>query len=266
MPYIHSLETFGTVDGPGVRFVVFFQGCPMRCQYCHNPDTWNLEDGTATTAGEIIEKFERNRAFYATGGITATGGEPMMQMEFLTELFSMAKERDIHTCLDTSGILFPQLSQEDVDSADKINELCKKNEQLQKIRQLMEVTDLVMLDIKHIDEEGHRALTTHSNRSVLAFARYLDTIEKPVWIRHVVVPGITFVREELEGLGAFLNTLGNVEKLEVLPYHSMGKVKYDNLGMDYVLKDTPQLTKQEAKEAEEIIRSVWEQKKGRAEE
>ncbi|MGN0350571.1 MAG: pyruvate formate-lyase-activating protein [Roseburia sp.] len=259
MGYIHSLETFGTVDGPGVRFVVFFQGCPMRCRYCHNPDTWNMEDGKQIEAEEIIEKFERNRSFYKTGGLTATGGEPMMQIEFLTELFSKAKEKGIHTCLDTSGIMFPQVMQEAVDSIEKINELCEQNEQMKKIQQLMAVTDLVMLDIKHIEEEPHKVLTKHSNRNILAFARYLDTIKKPVWIRHVVVPGITFEKKELEELGEFLNTLSNVEKLEVLPYHALGKVKYDNLGIDYVLKDTPQLTKAEAKEAEEMIRSTWTQ-------
>ena len=243
MGKIHSLETFGTVDGPGVRFVVFFQGCPMRCQYCHNPDTWNIEDGEEMSADEIITRFERNRSFYQTGGITATGGEPMLQLDFLTELFTKAKEKGIHTCLDTSGIIFPENNPETA--------------KLKQIEDLMSVTDLVMLDIKHIKDEEHQKLTGQSNRNVLAFARYLDSIGKPVWIRHVVVPGITFDKEELTELGKFLKTLHNVEKLEVLPYHSMGKVKYDNLGMDYILKDTPQLTKAEAKEAEEIIRKAW---------
>ncbi len=242
MGYIHSLETFGTVDGPGVRFVVFFQGCPMRCQYCHNPDTWNMEKGKVMEVQEIIEKFERNKAFYKTGGITATGGEPMMQMDFLVELFSKAKEKNIHTCLDTSGIMFP---------ADKTSLAFAK------IEKLMEVTDLVMLDIKHIEEGSHEKLTAHSNDNILAFARYLDEIGKPVWIRHVVVPGITFVEEELTKFGTFLKTLSNVEKLEVLPYHSMGEVKYENLGMEYPLKGVPQLTKEEAKEAEFIIRKTW---------
>lgn len=243
MGKIHSLETFGTVDGPGVRFVVFFQGCPMRCQYCHNPDTWNIEDGEEMSADEIITRFERNRSFYQTGGITATGGEPMLQLDFLTELFTKAKEKGIHTCLDTSGIIFPENNPETA--------------KLKQIEDLMSVTDLVMLDIKHIKDEEHQKLTGQSNRNVLAFARYLDSIGKPVWIRHVVVPGITFDEKELTELGKFLKTLHNVEKLEVLPYHSMGKVKYDNLGMDYILKDTPQLTKVEAKEAEEIIRKAW---------
>lgn len=236
MGKIHSIESFGTVDGPGVRFVVFFQGCPMRCQYCHNPDTWLPEDGEDMTADEILERMERNLAFYKTGGITATGGEPMLQLDFLTELFTKAKERGIHTCLDTSGIMFRG---KEVDS-------------------LLSVTDLIMLDIKHIEPEAHRKLTGHDNRNILEFARYLDERNKPVWVRHVVVPGITFDREELTGLGHFLAALSNVEKLEVLPYHALGKVKYDQLGIDYVLGDTPQLTKEQAKEAEKIIRDAME--------
>lgn len=257
MGNIHSLETFGTVDGPGVRFVVFFQGCPMRCQYCHNPDTWNPKDGMQMEADDIIKKFERNRSFYTTGGITATGGEPMMQLDFLTELFTKASEKGIHTCLDTSGIMFPIQEQEEVDSMEKVNRLLEENDSMKKIQRLMQVTDCILLDIKHIEEEAHKKLTGHSNRNIIAFARYLDTINKPVWIRHVVVPEITFEKKELEGLGAFLNTLHNVKKLEVLPYHAMGKIKYDNLGIEYSLKDTPQLTKAEAKEAEAVIRSIW---------
>lgn len=262
MGKIHSLETFGTVDGPGVRFVVFFQGCPMRCQYCHNPDTWKIEDGEEMSADEIIDRFERNRAFYQTGGITATGGEPMLQLDFLIELFSKAKAKNSHTCLDTSGIMFPWMSEEDKEAQLSNDAYAKMKAvvwaQKQKVEQLMAVTDLVMLDIKHIDNAKHQKLTGHPNTNILAFARYLDSIGKSVWIRHVVVPGITFDKTELTELGTFLKTLHNVEKLEVLPYHSMGKVKYDNLGMEYVLKDTPQLTKAEAKEAEHIIRAAME--------
>jgi len=242
MGYIHSIETFGTVDGPGVRFVVFFQGCPMRCQYCHNPDTWDMADGKEKSVDEILAMFERNRSFYRTGGITATGGEPMVQMDFLIELFAKAKEKDIHTCLDTSGIMFVE---------------DREAQAFAKIEKLMAVTDLVMLDIKHIEDIAHKELTGQSNEKILAFARYLDEIKKPVWIRHVVVPGITYKEEALTKLGEFLKTLSNVEKLEVLPYHTLGENKYENLGMEYALKGVPQLSKDEAKEAENIIRKAW---------
>lgn len=252
MGRIHSVETFGTVDGPGVRFVVFFQGCPMRCQYCHNPDTWQADSGEEVSADELLSRFERNRSFYKTGGITATGGEPMMQMEFLTELFTKAKERGIHTCLDTSGIFFPGTA-----GASGVPARASDQERLAQIDALLAVTDLVMLDIKHMETKAHQSLTGHGNENVLAFARYLDEKGKAVWIRHVVVPGITFDETELAALGQFLQTLSNVEKLEVLPYHALGKVKYENLGMDYALKDTPQLTKEQAKEAERIIRAAW---------
>lgn len=235
--YIHSLESFGTVDGPGVRYVVFFQGCPMRCQYCHNPDTWNMSDGTLTETDEIIQKFLRNRSFYKTGGITATGGEPLAQIDFLTELFEKAKSEGIHTCLDTSGIIF-----------DKESETL-----LAKFERLMKVTDLVMLDIKHMFDQNHQILTGHSNKNVFDFAEFLQAHNIPLWIRHVVVPGITQDENELQALGKYLKTLTNFEHLEILPYHTMAKPKYDNLGMDYPLGDTPQLTKEEAKWAEEIV-------------
>ncbi|MBQ8280141.1 MAG: pyruvate formate lyase-activating protein [Roseburia sp.] len=244
MGYIHSLESFGSVDGPGVRFVVFFQGCPMRCAYCHNPDTWNVAEGQEMSADEILQKMLRNRAFYTTGGITATGGEPMMQMDFLIELFTKAKAEGIHTCLDTSGIMYTGTKEDGTPENAKI-------------AKLMEVTELVMLDIKHMDEAAHMDLTAQSNKNILAFARYLDAIHKPVWIRHVVVPGITMQEESLAAVGRFLSTLSNVEKLEVLRYHALGKVKYEKLDMDYRLKDTPQLTKEEAAEAEAIIKKYW---------
>lgn len=239
--YIHSLESFGTVDGPGVRYVVFFQGCPMRCLYCHNPDTWHMEDGTPMDTAEILTKLERNRAFYATGGLTATGGEPLLQIDFLTELFTKAKEMGIHTCLDTSGILFRE----------------KDKDTMEKFQTLMRVTDLVMLDIKHMEDSRHQKLTGHSNANVFAFARFLETQKIPVWIRHVVVPGITNNKEELEMLGKYLSTLSNVEKLEILPYHALAIPKYENLHMEYPLKGVPQLSRQEAKEAYAIVENVW---------
>ena len=246
MGRIHSIETFGTVDGPGIRLVVFFQGCPLRCLYCHNPDSWTVADGTKMNADEILSRFQRNRHFYKNGGITATGGEPMMQLDFLLELFQKAKDLGIHTCLDTSGIAFPA----DI-----------KSPVYDKIERLMEVTDLVMLDIKHIEESDHLALTGRSNRLILAFARYLDRIHKPVWIRHVLVPGITYQTDALSKLGHFLGTLQNIEKLEILPYHSMGKAKYKKLGYNYALADTPDATKMEAKKAEAMIRKAMKEEK-----
>ena len=244
MGYIHSLESFGSVDGPGVRYVVFFQGCPMRCAYCHNPDTWNLADGKEMNADEILQKMLRNKPFYTKGGITATGGEPMMQMDFLIELFAKAKAEGVHTCLDTSGIVFTGTNADGTPKDARIT-------------RLMEVTDLVMLDIKHMDDAAHQELTSQSNEQILEFARYLDAIGKPVWIRHVVAPGITLQEESLKAVGEFLSTLHNVEKLEVLRYHALGKVKYEKLDMDYRLKDTPQLTKEEAAWAEEVINKYW---------
>lgn len=233
---IHSFETFGTVDGPGVRFVVFFQGCPMRCLYCHNPDTWAM-GGTEYTAEEIIEKLLRNRTFYTTGGITATGGEPMLQLDFLTELFELAKQNGINTCLDTSGIMFAP----------------ENAERMQKIDRLLQVCDLVMLDIKHTDDDAHKKLTGQSNKNILAFARYINEKKVKMRVRRVVVPNLSDDPEELSALGRFLAPFDNIEKIEVLPYHTLGKPKYENLGIEYPLGDTPQLSKESAAEAEKII-------------
>ena len=234
--YVHSIETFGTVDGPGVRFVVFFQGCPMRCLYCHNPDTW-CGGGTPYEASELIEKMARNLPFYETGGITASGGEPMLQLDFLTELFSLAKNKGISTCLDTSGIAFD-----------------RENKTLtQKIDALLPLCDLVMLDIKHIDENEHIKLTGHSNKSVLDFARYLNENHIKMRVRHVIVPELTFKDEYLLSLGEFLSSFENIEKIEVLPFHQLGRVKYESLGIDYELKDLPALTQGDAKYALKII-------------
>lgn len=231
---IHSTETFGTVDGPGIRYVVFFQGCPMRCIYCHNPDTWDMDGGYEITDDEIIDEYLKNSVFYKNGGITATGGEPLMQTEFLTELFKKAKLHNIHTCIDTSGIVYNEKDTKKLDA-------------------LMDLTDLVMLDIKHIDNDEHKKLTGKENVNILNFARYLDKKNIPVWIRHVVVKGITDNPLYLERLGEFIGTLKNVKALDVLPYHSMGVIKYENLGINYPLKDTPDLTVREAKVAKEII-------------
>ena len=235
---IHSVESFGTVDGPGVRFVVFFEGCPMRCLYCHNPDTWASEARTEYTAEALLEKMLRNRSFYRTGGITATGGEPMQQMDFLIELFERAKENGIHTCLDTSGVYFRE-----------------GGAQQAKIDQLLAVTDLVMLDIKHMDDEVHKKLTGHSNRNILAFASYLKEKKILTRIRHVIVPGYTQDEAELRALGRFLRDFDNLEKVEALPYHALGKAKYENLGIPYPMGDAPQLTDKDAALALSVIQS-----------
>lgn len=232
--YIHSTESFGTVDGPGIRFVIFFQGCPMRCLYCHNPDTWKMQTGSLMTAEELIQAYEHNKEFYRNGGITATGGEPMLQMDFLTELFTLAKQKEIHTCLDTSGICFTPDCPEKFDS-------------------LLSVTDLVMLDIKHIDEEQHKKLTGHSNKNILAFAEYLSKKNIPVWIRHVIVPDWTDSKEEQNRLGYFIGGLKTLKALDVLPYHDMGKIKYHELGIPYPLETVRPVEKETAVKAREQI-------------
>lgn len=240
---IHSIETFGTVDGPGIRFVVFMQGCPMRCLYCHNPDTWDTSVGEEIGADEILRRYDRYRNFLKNGGLTVTGGEPLGQIDFVTELFRRAKEKNIHTCLDTSGITFSPNMREKFDA-------------------LIENTDLVMLDIKHIDDAEHKKLTGRSNAPVAEFAEYLDEKNAPVWIRHVLVPGITDGEKHLKELGSFIGGLKNVKALDVLPYHDMGKGKYEALGLDYPLKDTAPATKEEARRAREIIlRAISEKRR-----
>ncbi len=234
---IHSIESFGTVDGPGVRLVVFLQGCPMRCLYCHNPDTWKINGGTEMSVDEILAQYEKNHVFYEKGGITVTGGDPLVQITFVIELFEAAKSRGIHTCLDTSGILFRPESPELVRQFDR----------------LTAVTDLVLLDIKHIDQRAHIELTGQKLDFVLAFARYLDKRSVSVWIRHVVVPGITYKQDLLYKLGRFIGTLHNVKALDVLPYHDMGKVKYKNLGIPYPLEKVKPLSKDKALAARQII-------------
>ena len=241
--FIHSTESFGTVDGPGVRFVIFTQGCPMRCQYCHNPDTWKMNTGSVRSAQSLIQEYERNKAFYTRGGITVTGGEALMQIDFLLELFDLAKKEGIHTCLDTSGITYHP-------GASSYND---------KLDALMAVTDLVMLDIKHIDPAGHKALTGHDNAGILAFARYLEQKKVPVWIRHVVVPGITDDPDQLSRLGSFIGSLSNVKALDVLPYHTLGVSKYRQLGIPYPLEGVPQATQQQALDAKKIILTAFRQ-------
>ena len=224
---IHSLESFGTVDGPGVRFVVFVQGCPMRCAYCHNPDTWEMNAGTLMEPADIIEQYERNISFYKGGGITVTGGEPLMQMDFLLDLFTQAKAKGIHTCIDTSGIAF---------NPDNVP-------LMEKMDRLMALTDLVMLDIKHIDPEKHKELTGQPNTNILKYAAYLNDKNVDMWIRHVIVPGITDDDKYLFQLGYFIGQFHNLKALDALPYHTMGEKKYQSLGLQYKLSGVPAMDK-----------------------
>ena len=234
---IHSSESFGTVDGPGLRYVLFMQGCPMRCLYCHNPDTWRFDGGREMTADEVLAEYKKNEMFYKNGGLTVTGGEPLVQIDFLVELFQKAHEMGIHTCIDTSGITYDE----------------KDVEYVSKLDLLMQNTDLVMLDIKHIDAEKHRELTGHSNERVLAFARYLEEKKIPTWIRHVVVEGYTDSEKDLFALGEFIGSLKNVKALDVLPYHTMGAAKYKEMGIKYRLEGLSSLSKNAAAQAKAKI-------------
>lgn len=235
--YIHSLESFGSVDGPGVRFVIFTSGCAMRCQFCHNPDTWNMQSGTPYTADELIQKALKYRAYWGSkGGITVSGGEPLLQIDFLTELFKKAKEEGIHTTLDTSG-----------------NPFTREEPFFNKFRELMQYTDLILLDIKHIDEKQHEILTGQSNTNILELAGYLSEIKKPVWIRHVLVPERNDKDEYLNRLHDFISGLENVERVEVLPYHTLGTYKWKELGLKYPLEGIDPPTKERIKNAEQKL-------------
>ncbi len=234
---IHSLESFGTVDGPGIRFVVFMQGCPMRCLYCHNPDTWQGE-GQEIDSDALIRKIVRYKNYYrGGGGVTLSGGEPLLQMDFVLDFFQKCKAEGIHTAVDTSGICF------DPNDAEKVR----------KYEELLSVCDLVLLDIKHANDEKHRALTGKSNANPIAFAEFLSEHNHPVWIRHVLVPGWTDFDEDLEALASLLKVFRNVQKIEVLPYHTAGKYKYERLGKPYPLGDALPPTKERVENAKGIL-------------
>lgn len=236
---IHSIETFGCVDGPGIRFVIFMQGCHMRCRYCHNPDTWSTDENQTMTADELLDKAERYREYWGTeGGITVSGGEPLLQMDFLIELFAKAKQRGINTCLDTSAQPFS-----------------RDPRWFDRFQELMKYTDTILLDIKHIRTDAHKRLTGWGNDNILNCARYLSDIDKPVWIRHVLVPGITDDDSLLHELSDFLSTLHNVKRIDVLPYHTMGKYKYENLGIKYSLSDTEPPSDERVNVAKKILGS-----------
>ncbi|MFX3624766.1 MAG: pyruvate formate-lyase-activating protein [Ectobacillus sp.] len=235
---IHSVESCGTVDGPGIRYIVFTQGCLLRCQYCHNADTWEIGKGKEVAVQEIVEDVKCYLPFIEAsgGGITVSGGEPLLQLDFLIALFKECKKLGIHTTIDSSGGSYSE-----------------EEEFQAKLAELMDYTDLVLLDIKHIDSKRHRKLTGKPNENILAFARYLSDKKKPVWIRHVLVPDITDGEEDLRNLAAFIDTLENVEKVEVLPYHKLGVYKWEALGLRYPLEGVEPPTEESVELAKSIL-------------
>lgn len=237
---IHSTENFGTVDGPGVRFIVFAQGCRMRCQFCHNPDTWKIGGGREVTTDEVLTEALKYRSYWGeTGGITVSGGEPLLQLDFLIDLFKKAKAEGIHTTIDTCGKPFTY-----------------EEPFFSKFEELMQYTDLLLFDIKHIDNAGHKALTSLGNENILEMAQYLSKINKPVWIRHVLVPERTDYDEFLVRLDAFIKTLNNVLKVEILPYHKLGKYKWDTLGLSYPLEGIEPPTDERVLNARKILHTA----------
>lgn len=231
---LHSYESCGTVDGPGLRYIIFTQGCPLRCQFCHNPDTWKMADATYEESAEyVVKEIQRYKAFFKNGGgMTMTGGEPLMQPKFAKEVFRLCQEDGIHTALDTSGIY--------------LND---------EVKDVLKSVDLVLLDLKCMDPVIHEELTKVPLEPVLKFAEYLKEIGKPVWIRHVLVPGITDRDDLLEKLADFVATLPNVERVEVLPYHNLGEYKWEELGREYELKDVEPPTVERVENAKKIIAS-----------
>ena len=238
--YIHSTESFGTVDGPGVRFVIFLQGCPMRCKYCHNPDTWQLNAGQRRSAQSLIRDFQRNAAFYTKGGITVTGGEPLLQADFVREIFELCHKEGINTCLDTSAATYSEARREDYET-------------------LLGCTDLVLLDFKHSDREEHKKLTGMYNDATLTFAQLLSDKKIPMVVRHVLVPEITDTPEQLKNLGKLMKQFKNVVGLEVLPFHQMGTAKYKNLGIPYPLEGVQALTKEDGIRAKKMILEAYKE-------
>lgn len=228
---VHSIESFGTVDGPGIRFVLFLQGCNLQCKYCHNRDTWDINNGEYKSLDEIFERIMHYKNYIKNGGVTCTGGEPLLQFPFLIELFKKLKNKKIHTCIDTSGMvaLTPQ------------------------IKELIDLTDLFLLDIKHIDPNKCKALVGFSNEKELDFARYLSDIGKAMWLRQVIIPGFTDDEEDLLKLKDFISSLKTVQKVELLPYHTMGKYKWADLKLKYELEGVRDATDDDIKRAKEIL-------------
>ncbi|MCR4651050.1 MAG: pyruvate formate lyase-activating protein [Lachnospiraceae bacterium] len=234
---VHSTESFGGADGPGLRYIVFLQGCRMRCRYCHNPETWSTEGGTPMTAEEVVEKALRYKTYWRNGGgITVSGGEALLQIDFLLDLFRLCKKKGINTCLDTSG-----------------NPFTREEPFFSKFNELMELTDLFILDIKQIDDEKHKALTGFSNANILDMATYLSDNGKSMWIRHVLVPGITTDEGDLRRLAEFVGGLKTVTRKEILPYHTLGVAEYKRMGIPYSLEGVNPPTKEEVTLAREIL-------------
>ena len=238
---VHSIESFGSVDGPGIRYIIFLQGCNMRCRYCHNVDTWDIDDVknyNEQEASALLDQAERYRSYWGKeGGITVSGGDPLLQIDFLLELFRQAKERKINTCIDTS-----------------LNPFNREEPYFSKFQELMTYTDLLLVDIKHIDPEKHRWLTGRDNANILDGIRYLDSIHKPIWIRQVLVPGITDVDRYLYQTREFIASLSNVQKIEVLPYHTLGLYKWEELGMKNTLADVEPPSAERTERAQKILR------------
>lgn len=230
---IHSFESFGTLDGPGIRFVIFMQGCPLKCQYCHNRDSWDIKNGTEYTIDNIIKKVLRSKPYFekSNGGVTISGGEPLLQAKFVAELLKRLKKLNIHTAIDTAGSL-------------KITP---------DVEELLSYTDLVLLDIKHINNKKCIDLTGLSNDNTINFAKYLNEHNIKTWIRQVFVPGITDDEQDLLKLKEFVSTLSNVSKFELLPYHDMGKFKWKEYSEQYPLQDTPVPTREQVNKAKEIL-------------
>lgn len=235
--YIHSFESFGTVDGPGIRYVTFMQGCPLKCKYCHNRDTWEVNTGKQYTVDEVLDRVLRSKPFIESskGGFTASGGEPLLQSKFLIELFKKLKENNIHTALDTAGSL-------------PINE---------EIKELLKYTDLVILDIKHIDEQKCIELTGTSNKNELEFAKYCSQNGIKLWIRQVLIPDYTDNESDLIKTAEFINNLETVEKIEILPYHDLGKTKWENMGLEYSLEGVVSPTNDEIEKAKKILQTEY---------
>lgn len=235
---IHSVETFGTVDGPGIRYIVFMQGCLLRCMYCHNPDTWKIGDGKEVTVDELVQEIKEYLPFFQAsgGGVTVSGGEPLIQIKFLIELFKALKKLGIHTTIDTSAGCYT-----------------KSPAFVEALEELLQYTDLILLDLKHMDADKHEKLTGKRNEHILEFAQILAERNVPVWIRHVLVPGVTDHDEDLQKLADFIHMLPNVEKVEVLPYHKLGVYKWEELGLEYPLEGVEPPTDDQVKNAERIL-------------